>query len=146
MKQLSAAICIFGSLLAGCGPLDVLETTYSDMTEVKSRGGISSGWIPSWLPDSATELHEIHNIDTNESALSFKHKLGTAWRPPAQCKLIPASEAKPSRYRQEWWPTERQLLSSYVFYRCPADASSKPVLVGVHNSGGVSVVWRVSAR
>jgi len=132
-------------MLAGCDTLDVTEATYSNMADAMSRGGVSNGWIPAWLPASAAQLREIHNVDTNESALSFNFEQRD-WRPPPGCKTIAAPEVMPSRYRQDWWPTENALSHSYAFFRCPSDVSPTSMFVGIHSSGGSAVHWRVSAR
>jgi len=126
--------------------VEVMETSYPDMTSAISRGGVSSGWIPEWLPASAICLREVHNIDTNESALAFNMPSNARWRPPSQCREIPASAVIPSRYRPAWWPSPSELDSSYAFYRCPSDVSLTSVFVGVHETGGRGLHWRVTAR
>lgn len=125
---------------------DVAETSYPDMAAATSRGGISSGWIPEWLPANSIDLREIHNIDTNESALAFNISSNGSWRPPSQCKAVLASAVTPSRYRPSWWPTPVDLDSSYTFYSCPSDVSPTSMFVGVHKAGGRGLHWRVSAR
>lgn len=146
MGRLSQLAVILVAALAGCDSIDVAETSYPDMTGAASRGGISSGWIPEWLPASSTKLREIHNIDTNESALAFNISNGSDWRPPSQCQVVPSSSVLPSRYRQSWWPDPDELDRSYTFYSCPSDTPPTSMFVGVHRSGGHGLHWRVSAR
>ena len=146
MGRLSQVVVLLAAALAGCDSIDVAETSYPDMAAAASRGGISSGWIPEWLPASSTELREIHKIDTNESALAFNISNSGNWRPPNQCQVVLASAVVPSRYRQSWWPDPVELDRSYTFYSCPSDVSPTFMFVGIHKGGGRGVHWRVSAR
>jgi len=146
MRKLSKTVAFLAAALTGCDSIDITETSYPDMAAAASRGGISSGWIPAWLPASSTKLLEIHNIDTNESALAFNIKNSGNWRPPIQCQAVLAAAVVPSRYRQPWWPDPVELNSSYAFYSCPSDVSPTSMFVGIHKGGARGVHWRVSAR
>ncbi|SCK03845.1 Uncharacterised protein [uncultured Clostridium sp.] len=56
------AIKIFKGIVKSC-PLDIQSSyseTYMDAEEVIQRG-----WVPKDIPESATCIKEIHNIDTN---------------------------------------------------------------------------------
>lgn len=145
MLRSSRLTVLFVVALAGCDPIEVLETSYPDLAEAESRGGVSSGWIPKWLPTSSTNLREIHDIDTNESALAFDISGDTGWRPPSQCNAVPVSAVTPSRFDPEWWPDSDEFANSYEFYSCPTDVPPTSVYVGVHNAGDRGIHWRVSA-
>ena len=146
MARSSQFAVVLVAAFAGCNLTEVSETFYPDMAAVVAGGGISGGWIPKWLPASSTDLREIHNIDTNESALTFSISSNTSWYPPGQCQAVPASAVVPSRYHPSRWPTPSELDSSYTFFRCPSDVSPTSMFVGVHKSGGQGLHWRVSAR
>ena len=146
MGKLSPLVVVIVTALAGCDLIEVTETSYPDKAAAISRGGVSSGWIPEWLPVGSTDLREAHNIDTNESALAFSISSSTDWRPPSQCQETPASTVVPSRYRPSWWPSEDEIATSYTFYRCPRDVSPTSMFVGVHKSGNRGLLWRVTAR
>jgi hypothetical protein len=34
-------------------------------------GAFDKGWLPEWLPDDATDIHELHDLDTNAQAITF---------------------------------------------------------------------------
>jgi hypothetical protein len=53
---------------------DVQINKYKDIQVVKENQVIQKGWIPAILPDSAYEIVETHDIDTNELFGSFKYK------------------------------------------------------------------------
>ena len=58
-------------VFAGCG-LDMTdENHYSNLEEVKADGAIMRGWIPDCIPASAKDIHEWHNLDSNECFGSF---------------------------------------------------------------------------
>jgi ABC-type transport system involved in Fe-S cluster assembly fused permease/ATPase subunit len=53
---------------------DVQINKYKDIQVVKENQVMEKGWIPAILPESAYEIVETHNIDTNELFGSFKYK------------------------------------------------------------------------
>jgi hypothetical protein len=62
---------LFLALTSACARWDVLERAYASREEVVRDGAIERGWIPPWIPESAREIREVHNIDTNASQLAF---------------------------------------------------------------------------
>ena len=44
--------------------------TYEDAQKAGAIG--ESKWLPDWLPKTATNIHETHNIDTNQVWLEFR--------------------------------------------------------------------------
>lgn len=60
---------------------------------------MSSGWLPEWLPRSAVNIRERHNIDTNLGAFSFVAVEG--WTAPIHCVPAinpPSPVVTPSNY------------------------------------------------
>jgi hypothetical protein len=55
--------------LSGCG--EGKNATYSTWAEAKRAGAIERGWIPPFVPTSARDLNDMHNLDTNEQRLEF---------------------------------------------------------------------------
>lgn len=53
---------------------DVQINKYKDILVVKDNKVIEDGWIPGILPNSAYEIVETHNIDTNTVFGTFKYK------------------------------------------------------------------------
>lgn len=54
-------------LCVGCEDL-TLEATYTSYDELIEDGAVVRGWFPNWIPKSLTEIEEIHDLDTNQSA------------------------------------------------------------------------------
>jgi len=144
MRTWSPTAFILLATLAGCDPLELVETSYPDRAAAASGGSVSRGWIPGWLPADASDIREIHNLDTNQSALAFDTPRDLSWAPPAECRTIEASVVVHSRYRQEWWPSLDELRRAYSFYECPGAEPYGYTYVGIRGDGGRVVHWRVA--
>ena len=53
---------------------DVQINKYDSKSVVKQEQAIERGWVPGIIPDSAFEITETHDIDTNEIFGNFKYK------------------------------------------------------------------------
>ena len=84
---------IFSLSLVACSEQPYI--TYETAQEARLEGAIQRGWLPSWLPDDAYEIHENHNLDTNIRAFSFRLPNSSEFFWPEQCKSIQGSK-KPS--------------------------------------------------
>jgi hypothetical protein len=98
MPRAQSLLACFAFLAAGCS--ETFEKHYADRREAEKDGAVVRGWLPDWLPSSATDIREIHNLDTNKSAFSFSIQRG--WSPPEAAGCVQAlSAAAPSvRFRQ----------------------------------------------
>jgi hypothetical protein len=56
------------SLLVLCVACDSLEreSAYATHADAVADDAILRGWIPPFVPESAREIREIHDLDTNE--------------------------------------------------------------------------------
>ena len=50
---------------------DWKSSHFASISEIQQSGLIEKGWFPNWMPQSATEIKETHNIDTNEGYIFF---------------------------------------------------------------------------
>lgn len=146
MLRVSLSAIVLVATVTGCDFVEVTDTSYPDMSAAVSRGGVSSGWVPRWIPASATDLREVHNIDTNESALAFEVSSADPWPLPDNCIGIKSADAIPSHFKREWWPDATELKKHFSLYRCHSDVALNSVFVGVHSSGQRGLHWRVGAR
>ena len=127
---------------------DVLDSSYATQSEVKASNAIQRGWIPAWLPSEAMNIREVHNIDTNESALSFNLPIGTNWHPPASCKPANAGQFTEPSFAREWLPKD---ISNYDFFGCPSGQpinGNAPILQAIAIQPGRQHIihWRVFSR
>jgi len=73
LKIVSILIVVILFYLWFLPDVDTQINTYSNKQEVLNDKAIARGWIPIILPDSAYEIKETHNIDTNQINGSFKY-------------------------------------------------------------------------
>jgi hypothetical protein len=77
MKKIMIALLIFAVLVFAMLWYhfdDMQINKYPSLTEVKEDNAIERGWIPSNIPNTAYNIAETHNIDTNELFGSFNYK------------------------------------------------------------------------
>lgn len=60
---------LFISILA-CS--ETKDAFYSNIDAARKAGAVQKGWIPSVIPESATEIYERHNLDTNRVWMRFR--------------------------------------------------------------------------
>jgi hypothetical protein len=120
----ASALVVFtlSSLLAGC--LDTLpDVSFTTAQEARNAGYVDKDWIPSWLPDNATDIHEAHDVDSNISMLAFSLPDTRTLVLPDTCRPVEFAQTYPAPLRRPWWPDDESLRSSYAFFRCTADAT-----------------------
>lgn len=150
MKSTSASLSL-GLLLmtlSGCELFHSLDkdASYATYEEAKADGAMRRGWIPAFVPASATDLKESHNLDTNESWLTFRFaeadREGLAEAlTPADAGEVQFPRGKPTRQR-DWWPLTLSAPSSsardtYDLYRCESGFAA------IEKSAPVAWVWRL---
>lgn len=99
----SKALLFFTFILCfgtGCLPEETPEETYAGFDEVTAGGAIERGWIPEWLPETAVNIHEKHDLDRNTSILVFD--VGGSFLIPERCK--PAATTSRASLSAGWWP------------------------------------------
>lgn len=67
MLKLASLFLVFA--LAACG--EEQETFYDNYADAQKAGAIKRGWIPDFVPASAHNIRERHDIDTNNQLLRF---------------------------------------------------------------------------
>ena len=124
------------------------ESSYSSFAEAERSAAVDKGWIPAWLPSSATEIREMHDIDTNESMLAFTYDAEQGWELPSDCQPVSYAQIASPRFSRRWWPDPESLEQAYELYRCKGDVpfSSAATWVGRHRSEQQGVHWRAHAR
>jgi len=103
------------------------DSYYATYQEAVDDGGIKRGWIPEIVPESASEIRECHNIDTNETQMEFQFskadlesKLDMLTETP--CPVMVLTMCYPIGKRS-WWPEDLMngnlncSTTPYNFYR-----------------------------
>jgi len=138
-------LLVAAQLLIGCTN-DVLDDSYPTTSAAEAAGAVKRGWIPAWVPPMATDLREVHDVDSNQSTLSFSVPRA-GWRPPASCRPSAGGEFSEPVFDRYWLPSSQDLAATYDIYSCPSDLPG-PMLevVAVHRDGQRVVHWRVLPR
>ena len=48
-----------------------MNETYPTWAEAQRAGAVARGWIPDFVPSSAREIRDTHDLDTNRQTLQF---------------------------------------------------------------------------
>jgi len=86
-------------------------TKYKTFAEAQADGAIERGWLPTFLPASATDIRDVHNIDTNARWLAFHAPIVDLRLMVQGFKTLSYAEARrtalPRPWRVGgWWPPE----------------------------------------
>ncbi len=57
-------------LLTACG--ETLDGRYANRAEAEKAGLIERGWLPEWLPATATEIEVKYKVDHGDHGFSFR--------------------------------------------------------------------------
>src|SRR5215831_1227566 len=98
------------------------EASYADVAAAERAGAIQRGWVPDWLPRSAHDLREVHNLDTNQSMLTFRYDPSDQLSVPNHCSQVRPSEVRDVPFSVSWWPRDvppgNFVTHSYAFFSC----------------------------
>lgn len=131
------------------GPLsEMFEREYESLQSAKAAGAVGEGrWIPAILPDGATSIREVHDIDTNQTWGCFKTKSPAAVR--SLLASLDARETKGSIAQRPkelfrdftWWPESMAsgAIEAWEFVETATYPGGLPyvVRVGIDVAGGV---------
>jgi hypothetical protein len=100
------AVVFFATQLCGVGCGDRLESVFANVKEARSSGAVARGWVPNDLPESATDLRERHDLDTNEvwgilRLPATEHPSSITLRRVEASKITGHAVRSP---RVSWWP------------------------------------------
>ena len=122
MHLVKLLIALLVAVPVACGAYVVIlfsgerpYTIYESYSEIVEDGAIERGWIPLWFPKAATEIHEVHDLDTNVMASSFSLPDGYPLELPSNCKS--SRFASPPRIRTKLM--SRSVHRENEFYSCP---------------------------
>ncbi|MNM94606.1 hypothetical protein D3C81_1070160 [compost metagenome] len=123
----------------------VMDSSYATKQEAVDAEMITKGWIPAWVPEEATDLREVHDLDSNVSALAFSKPRSKQLLLPPGCRPVNHSATQPALFNRSWWPSETALKRAYTFFRCEPEFD-KSVFVATNRTGNRVLFWRTYAR
>lgn len=98
------------------------KSRYDDYQAVVADDAIGRGWVPPFIPKSATEITEQHSIDANFGFISYNADLRDIERMKDGCAAIQYSEVKYLSSYSIWSPAEltgsNELSANLDFYLC----------------------------
>jgi hypothetical protein len=90
------------ALFTGCGKQQLQTNFYPDRAAAEAAGAIERGWFPEWMPNTAKELREAHDIDTNRSMLALRYDPTEIPRVPKSCVIRVGATSDPP-FQVSWW-------------------------------------------
>jgi hypothetical protein len=120
------------------------ESQYADSVEAGRDGAISRGWIPEWIPSGATNIREIHDIDTNQVWLVFDAPSAELVAIETHCERMSTPPERYPRRIRKWWPStlsrrEPSPPDEYLYLRCETG------FIAIDLESGRAYYWRTSA-
>jgi hypothetical protein len=100
-------------LALSCG--ETRESHYPDRAAAVSDGAIKRGWLPEWLPRSATNIDEWHDLDTNRTIASFSYAPTDPPILPSECRMLDALRSQAWAEKQ----VPRARAGSITVFECP---------------------------
>ena len=91
IKSVVVALALLGVVLGLFRYIEYTEnprSSFSSIAEMEASGLVEAGWLPEYLPPSAFQIEERHNIDTNEVWASFRYEVNDVQSVEAVCEII----------------------------------------------------------
>lgn len=118
-------LCMMALLVIACS--EQATKFYPKYEDAANDGAVKRGWIPEIVPKTATEIHEHHNLDTNEVWIRFnvprldRNRLTAGLKKLTDEEIAKIKMKHPSKV--SWWfegltqqsPANDNALNSEVF-------------------------------
>jgi hypothetical protein len=105
--ETTCSLVLFAASLS-CG--EIQSVTYPTYAEAIA-GDAGHGWLPPYLPATATDIREVHDIDTNTQWLRFRVPVGDTSVGTGAARISISEAAgrapKPPRAMGDWLPELR---------------------------------------
>jgi hypothetical protein len=75
-------------LMALTTSCDVVDDIYPDFDAAQRDNALRRGWLPSWLPKSATDIKSRQDIDRNDYSFAFAMPANEALDLPENCTAV----------------------------------------------------------
>jgi hypothetical protein len=117
--------------LSACS--DAVTESYATWEDARRAGSIERGWLPAFVPSSAYEIRDTHDVDTNAQTLTFKVPATDVDTLVSRLPRVPTDRFNASRVakRLGWTPAEARHVEVYGF--C---SEARSVALFVHRAGG----------
>ncbi len=144
--------------------LDIRESQYPTMAQAREDQAIQHGWLPEFLPPSATDIRERHDLDTNAVILRFHFPVNETGFWNGACQPVDLDQAGRPDLRPDgqpdgrltasasWWPQdlfpEPGASPAYDFLACPASPGTGPprLLLAIDPRASLALAWSAAKR
>jgi hypothetical protein len=128
------SFCMMAFLLSACS--ERFTEYYPKYEDAKKDGAVKRGWIPEIVPTTATEIHEQHDLDTNDVWIRFtvpssdRDRLTTGLKRLSDDEVLKVRVRNPSK--ADWWfegliqqsPANDNALNAEIYVvKCHEDKS-----------------------
>jgi hypothetical protein len=150
-KTAIVALGLLATQIIAGGCSDRRESSFASMKEARASGAVARGWVPGDLPESAADLRELHDLDTNEVWGTFRFQTSEL---ASSLTLTRVDASKINGHavrspRANWWPgmltgnlDGRVLENSGVeLYSTPAPFA---FWIAIDRNGGRGFFWSTS--
>lgn len=109
------------SLISGCLGLigEIYSNTYDNYEEAVTSGSIERGWIPDFLPVSATNIFEKHDLDTNNIIVKFDFDINKPINLPENCQTV--DRFSNPKFLKAKWCSDDLVKSANTHFKCGQD-------------------------
>jgi hypothetical protein len=136
---LPQTLALLATIVSACG--ERKEVFYANAVEAREARAIERGWIPAWIPRSARDIREIHDLDTNRSMLALSFDPAEVPKLEPSCRQIGRERLRPAPFRVAWWPNDvppsAVATHRHVYYQCQDGG-----YVAAHTKDGELFHWR----
>jgi hypothetical protein len=147
--QLRITFVVAASMLqASCGD-EVVYRHYPTHADAVAAGEQHRGWLPEWIPGTASDLHLESDLDSNEWWLRFSLPGPAHDSLKRQFEPADAASVRVSRpWRGQWWfeglvqkdPANDAALNAELFRRC-CDPLQRTVVLAFDRNTPTVYVW-----
>jgi hypothetical protein len=106
-RLLVLALLLLASVLS-CGKAGPRETTYRSHVEAQRTGAFSAGFVPEFLPRSATSIRETHEPGSGATLVRFQFGASDLSALRSACSAVPPDSQSPAQpafsASVAWWP------------------------------------------
>jgi hypothetical protein len=119
------------------------ESHYPTLAEAKRDGAIERGWLPPWLPGSAVEINEIHDVDSNRGFIALRYASSDEGRYKSACQRIVGEVPPNPEPRVKWWHKDRNNIvwRDYMFFSCFRAEYNTELKIAVHDASHKAYIW-----
>ena len=82
---------------------EIKRSRYRTFAQAAAAGAVQRGWIPEFIPQSAREIEEAHDLDTNYQWISFEAPPADLRRALLPLQQISLYEARAMGFRNSWF-------------------------------------------